>query len=406
MTPFQCENCHFQNIMRRNPHPHNLQDEEILELIRRASLDAFWSRATGTVESNLRRARRLEQRAKEKGRPPINDNMGPWPIEDAMGMNSAISILEESLNPGKHEEFVQWGTFRKTRATISNIGQAGVGGLQDSIASYEMKKLWISSVVTHSFWFSRFMEGIHKRVGEHVKQDEPITIDVLHALEAILERDWKTSSSPKESRRIAEMGAWFIAGFVAGLRGEEMLLIERAGTTNSLKTLKGEGWFKLVISGATKGNRLSGAKFELPLVGITQGTGLQPGKWVSRLCYLHKQEKEGKRTRLFSRVLSPSKLIEFQDDFFSYLEQVQNETNFIDSEVTVRDDFGILRSTRRGVTAHAQNMGIPENVIKSFNRWRSDMKSSSNIGASLDMLARYTKIETILPVLLSFSRAQ
>ena len=58
-----------------------------------------------------------------------------------MGMNSAISILEESLNPGKHEEFVQWGTFRKTRATISNIGKAGVGGLQDSIASYEIKKL-------------------------------------------------------------------------------------------------------------------------------------------------------------------------------------------------------------------------------------------------------------------------
>jgi hypothetical protein len=30
------------------------------------------------------------------------------------------------------------------------------------------------------------------------------------------------------------MGAWFIGGFCTGLRGEEMLLIELAGTANSL----------------------------------------------------------------------------------------------------------------------------------------------------------------------------
>jgi hypothetical protein len=30
------------------------------------------------------------------------------------------------------------------------------------------------------------------------------------------------------------MGTWFLGGFCAGLRGEEMLLIELAGSVNSL----------------------------------------------------------------------------------------------------------------------------------------------------------------------------
>ena len=51
--------------------------------------------------------------------------------------------------------------------------------------------MWISKVFTHSFWFTRFMTGIHKRVGEIKRQDEPITIDVLHAVDVFLEREWR-----------------------------------------------------------------------------------------------------------------------------------------------------------------------------------------------------------------------
>jgi hypothetical protein len=54
MIPFQCELCHFRNILQREPDFTCLQDIEILDMARRANIDAFWSRETSTVASNLR----------------------------------------------------------------------------------------------------------------------------------------------------------------------------------------------------------------------------------------------------------------------------------------------------------------------------------------------------------------
>eukprot|EP00978_Attheya_sp_CCMP212_P033780 scaffold138163_cov40-Attheya_sp.AAC.1 len=124
--------------------------------------------------------------------------IGPFPLKDECGMRFAIAILERSLSPGQNKQFVQWGTFRKTRSTVTNIlSQAGVEGLTDSIGAYERKKMWISKVATHSFWFSRFMSGLHKRVGELRKQDEPLSIDVVHAQPHI---SWKWNGRVQKPR--------------------------------------------------------------------------------------------------------------------------------------------------------------------------------------------------------------
>ena len=63
--------------------------------------------------------------------------MGPFPVRDDTGMQAAIAVLDRSMDPGKYAEFVQWGTFRKTRSAITNVSQAGVGGMGDSIGAYE-----------------------------------------------------------------------------------------------------------------------------------------------------------------------------------------------------------------------------------------------------------------------------
>ena len=41
LTPFQCDDCHFENCKRRSPIEGNLQDEVALLGIRRANLDAL-----------------------------------------------------------------------------------------------------------------------------------------------------------------------------------------------------------------------------------------------------------------------------------------------------------------------------------------------------------------------------
>jgi hypothetical protein len=191
-------------------------------------LDAFWSRATTTVRGNLSEGKRGQRFATRMGVPCLIPEMGPFPLCDSMGMMSATAVLDRSLDRGRTEHFVQWATFRGTRSFITNATQAGVSGLSDSVGGYEKSKMWISGVVTHSFWFTRFMEGLHKRVGEVRHQDEPITIEVLHELDRILEAEWQQAKLPSQKQQVAEMGTWFIVGFCSGLRGEEMLLVELA----------------------------------------------------------------------------------------------------------------------------------------------------------------------------------
>ena len=240
MTPFQCDLCHFRNIYKRDPSPRKATDNEALEFFRRASLDAFWSRAASTVKGNLGEAKRSQRFCDRMGLPCLIPEMGPFPLEDTMGMLSAAAILDRSLDRGVTERYVQWDTFRGARSLVTNATQAGISGLGDSVGAYEKNRMWISGVVTHSFWFSRFMTGLHRRVGEVKRQDEPLTIDVLHALEGLMEAEWQQPLPPETRRHLAEMGVWFIAGFCSGLRGEEMLLIEFAGTRHSLSFLQNE----------------------------------------------------------------------------------------------------------------------------------------------------------------------
>jgi hypothetical protein len=163
LTQFQCEVCHFRNIMGRNPMTDISDgDRELLADFRRALLDAFWSREPPTVKGNLIEAVRGERYGERTGMPSVTPEMGPFPLEDTSGMKVAVAVLDRSLDKGKYAAQVQWDTFRKARSVVTNISQAGVAGLGDAVGAYEKKRMWISKVSTHSFWFSRFMAGIHK----------------------------------------------------------------------------------------------------------------------------------------------------------------------------------------------------------------------------------------------------
>jgi hypothetical protein len=174
--------------------------------------------------------------------------------------------------------------------------------------------MFISDVVTHKFWYSRFMKGVHKRVGQI-----------------------------------------------------------RMPNMNDEKNAH----FLFVILGRTKGNQLSGAKFAVPCAPITEGTHLRPGRWVKRLVDLL-QVFGRKTGRLFARRLRVTKLHEFENDFFTVLEKVQATTELFQEDLVIRDECGISRTLRRSVTAHARNMQIAIELIKAINRWRVEDASATD----------------------------
>mmetsp|Transcript_22938 Transcript_22938/g.34783 ORF Transcript_22938/g.34783 Transcript_22938/m.34783 type:complete len:226 (-) Transcript_22938:439-1116(-) len=209
------------------------------------------------------------------------------------------------------------------------------------------------------------MKGLERRHGQIVKQYWAPPISVIHAVDAVLETRWKEAKCGRTRKKCDEMGTWMICGFCSDLCGEEMILIELAGTANSLQFLEDEDvpHFCFVVSGRTKSNRSSGAKFELPIARVTRGTSLQPGKWILRLV---KYIRSKRRTtgRLFQRNLDPPLPFEFQDDFFSVLEFIQATTDLIPAEKDLREEAGILRSLRQALTDHHRNMQVPRHHLR------------------------------------------
>jgi hypothetical protein len=102
------------------------------------------------------------------------------------------------------------------------------------------------------------------------------------------------------------------------------------------------------------------------------------------------------------RSLDPPRLFEMEDEFMTLLEEVQASSDAIDEELDVRDKYGLERSLRREVSAHARKMGVDEDLIKAINRWQKDPSKGA---ARLDMIELYSQADSLTPLYLPYSRA-
>jgi hypothetical protein len=117
-----------------------------------------------------------------------------------------------------------------------------------------------------------------------------------------------------------------------------MLLIKFAGTGKSLENMKDKiPHFFIIISGRMKGMQLLGSKLGRPCVSVTKGTHTRPGLWLDQLVPLMKAHGLSSGGRLFQQNLVPSKLFEFEYDFFTLIKHVQSSTDLIDSALDVPD---------------------------------------------------------------------
>ena len=376
----------------------------------RANLDAFWARSTNTVNDNQRSIKRLVSMDTEFGINSLIPPMGPFPLCDSLGMAPAVAVLRRSLDVGKYNRCVQWSTFRKLRSAITNAHQASVGGLGDVVGAYERKRLWISTVPTHTFFYTRFMAGCHQRVGEIVKRDEPLTVGILLHMSFILQQRWEAAKLEKpvdaeKLREIASLAVWLLVGFCVGFRGEEMPLIELSGTLKSLTYIDHPlhgliPHFDVYLAGPTKGNRISGSRFFVPCAATT-ASGLNPGRWMQRLNKVLRTLGISSG-RLLCRKLAQPKVSEYEEDFFSLLEEVQTtRPDLIKPDMVVRDAFGIMRSSRRGVTAHTINQGLNPEIRHAVNQWRTEREATSSSGLSLDDV--YAELSALKPTVLRYS---
>ena len=135
LCSFQCENCHSQNIRGRSLRD-SIQDEAFACQVRRANLDAFWSRAKGTVKNNMDEIKNQLRYAKALDFAPY-PSLGPFRLGDDRGMMQAIGMEMRSMEAGTGPDGkVKHSTARKARSAYTNVWEASVANGGDiSLAS-------------------------------------------------------------------------------------------------------------------------------------------------------------------------------------------------------------------------------------------------------------------------------
>ena len=284
MTPFQCDICHFRNIQHRDPCVNAVKDMRLMQAIRQANIDAFWSRETSTVNGNLIQARRMEHLGDYYGIASVSPALGPFPLEDTFGMKTAVCVLKRSLDKGRTEEHVQFATTRKLRSAYSNVYHASKELVNVSAMAFESTKTYSTTCPTYGYWFERFILGVHKRMGDVVVSDFALSQSIFKELVHDLELDWAQAQSEDEREKLVDVGNVIIMGYLLALRGEEIVKVDASGFLKYLDVgARHEEYPHVIVPliGRLKGE--TGERYHLlPMARVTK-SGIMAGRWADRL---------------------------------------------------------------------------------------------------------------------------
>lgn len=404
VTSFQCDQYHFVNLFGRLPIPGLASDVRVLKCIRRANLDAFWSREPSTVKRVLGEAKRGLAIASALGfAHSLFRPMGPFPLQDNMGMGIAIVLLQRSLDKGKHDKTIQFETLRKFRAAASNIFHASVEGQGAMTMAKDTMKLMVTTCPTYGDYFERFMRGMHKRMGDIVRPDRALSIPIMLELIQLVDSDW-TKAQPQKQLKLALEGTFYTLAYTLALRGEEVPLIELHGLRSHWEKGLNHERPHVVVSLLGRFKNEIGESYHLIPVLTETPCGFQPKKWVKRVIDGYASQGITRGYVFRNSDQSKIKCSSIESKFHSRLEKIkQGHPELISEETDVAEEYGVSRSFRRGATSEATNRGASAETIELTGRWRKSNQSGAR-RPNVTIREHYTDIRLTLNRRLEFSQ--
>ena len=406
--PFECDLCHFRNLNGRDPCASLPKDNYTLLAIRRASLDAFWSRETSTVTGNLSRLIKdytASMNAYSMMCPlPV---LGNPKLEDRVGMSVALMMLEASTRGGRYGPNLQYDSTRRTLTVLHNAYLAGEKASTSEVLTNQETNFHVVDAPFASRWRERFSLGVKRRMGVFRKQNEPLTMKLLLEILRTAEEDWKAARSEREKKHIEEFACYMIVGYMLSLRGEEVPLVSLTGLI--------EYWSEgrqpvddlpphvmIPLQGRFKGEQ--NTRWHLVPIADKSRSKVPARRWLSRLVL---REMRGRRVTgpLFAKANGKKAAIsDYDTTFRSYLGKVRLAKGDLYFHKGARiEDYSLRRSLRRGSTSHATNQSVPPQVIDEINRWRK--KEAARGGAGTFHLRQvYTTVIQTLPARLKYSQ--
>jgi hypothetical protein len=145
-------------------------------------------------------------------------------------MGLAVCILIRTLDPGRSEELIQFSTARYLRSAYSSVYHASARHQQGmAVMAQGTTRTWVTDCPSYSYWFERFMRGVHKHMGEEVHSDFALSIRVLHKVLGHLDQEWSTANNMEKCKDVVEIACFFVLTFCLGLCGEEVVKMDIAG---------------------------------------------------------------------------------------------------------------------------------------------------------------------------------
>ncbi|KAL7556536.1 hypothetical protein ACA910_017628 [Epithemia clementina (nom. ined.)] len=285
----------------------------------------------------------------------------------------------------------------------------GVGGF---VMTDGKRSTHVTHSMTNTMWFKRFMDGSHERMGDIKIQDTALTLDVLLALQSLLEESWIEAQTNKDNDlflEISSLGCAVTVGFSAALRREEFghlrlnetILLTTQGLQHPHKPHVVVG-----LEGHFKG-QVSRKKQRIPLVPMTK-SGIANQTWLFRLldCYERINTTHGPLFHKHPQDQTSITLRHLDAWFPKYLLCLQNNTpTLFQIDFDLVNKFSFHRSLQRGSTSQARNAKVPKEVINLNNRWRVQDAAGARFAGQSEMLELYTNVLAALETLLQYSES-
>jgi len=264
-------------------------------------------------------------------------------------------------------------------------------------------KLKVTDCPTYSDFFERFNKGLHKRMGDIVRPDQAISHEILKVVVNLVDQDWE-SALPPHKLDLALEGAFYTITFTLALRGKEVSLVELRGIRKCWSQGLNHETPHVIIALLGRFKNEIGESHHLMPVLVSTPRGLEPGKWVKRVLEAYEQRNiySGYMFRKSDSMKKKAK--EMERRFHDRLLQIQREqSRLISPELDVVEEYGVLRSFRRGATSDVTNQGAHPSVIELNGRWRKSYQSGAS-RPSVTIRKHYTDVRLTLNPLLAFSK--
>lgn len=228
--------------------------------------------------------------------------------------------------------------------------------------------------------------GCLSRMGQIVKQDRVVSLELMHAFLSLLEKEWVSATDNWVRNFIAGIGAYSAIAFCGLFWGLEVFLVDLFGLPKYLK----------------KDLRVKDQYHLTPLVAETNSR-IKAKLWIKRLLEVCLSEKWLHGPAFDDHSNGEINYVGYEREILERFQSIQSTwPDIISADVQALEEYGLSRSFWQGATLEARARGTNPKDIDLTICWRT-FEGAKGQHPRLAMQDHYSDIRLLILVLLKFS---